>query len=86
MDFVVAAATLRSVPIQNPTPNWWLWASALTCSLISLVGVKWSWLRINKQASSPKWQVPYHMDFVVAAAWREAGPSNHHDDKLDSDQ
>ena len=32
----------------------WLWASALTCRLISLVGVKWSCLRrINKQAILP---------------------------------
>ena len=28
----------------------WLWASVLTCRFISLVGVKWSCLRINKQA------------------------------------
>ena len=31
-------------------PSGWLRASALTCRLISLVGVKWSCLRINKQA------------------------------------
>ena len=31
-------------------PSGWLRASALTCRSISLVGVKWSCLRINKQA------------------------------------
>ena len=34
----------------NFHPLGWLWASALTCRLISLVGVKWSCLRIDKQA------------------------------------
>ena len=34
-------------------PLGWLRASALTFRLISLVGVKWSCLRINKQASPP---------------------------------
>jgi len=32
----------------NFHPSGWLRASALTCRLISLVGVKWSCLRINK--------------------------------------
>ena len=34
----------------NFHPSGWLWASALPCRLISLVGVKWSCLRINEQA------------------------------------
>ena len=37
----------------NCHPSGWLRASALTCRLISLVGVKWSCLRINKQAFPP---------------------------------
>ena len=34
-------------------PSGWLRASDLTCCLISLVGVQWSSLRINKQAPPP---------------------------------
>jgi len=37
----------------NLHPSGWGRASALTCRLISLVGVKWSCLRINKQAVPP---------------------------------
>jgi len=37
-------------------PSGWLRAGVLTCRLISLVGVKWSCLRINKQAFPPGWQ------------------------------
>ena len=47
---------LRAPPSQ-PSPDFhpsgWLRASALTCRLIPLVGVKWSCLRINKQAFPP---------------------------------
>ena len=38
---------------RNIHPSGWLRASALTCRLISLVGVKWSCLRINKHAFRP---------------------------------
>jgi hypothetical protein len=34
-------------------PSGWQLASALTCRLISLVGVKWSCLRLNKKAFPP---------------------------------
>ena len=37
----------------TPSTSGWLRTSALTCRLISLVGVTWSCLRINKQASPP---------------------------------
>ena len=45
-----------SVPVDIPCnfhPSGWLRASALTRRLVSLVGVKWSCLRINKQAFAP---------------------------------
>jgi len=38
----------------NFHPSGWLRASARTCRLISLVGVKWPCLRINKPASPPQ--------------------------------
>ena len=38
----------------NFHPSGWLRASALTCRLISLVGVKWSCLRIDKRAFPPR--------------------------------
>ena len=38
----------------NFHPSGWLQAGALTFRLISLVAVKWSCLRINKQAILPK--------------------------------
>ena len=37
----------------NFHPSEWLRASVLTCRLISLVGVKWTCLRIDKQAFPP---------------------------------
>ena len=42
----------RSCPC-NFHPSGWLRSSALTCRLISLVGVKWSCLQINKPAFPP---------------------------------
>ena len=49
-------------PTLTPTSSGWLRAGALTCRLISLVGVKWSCLRINERAFpltseiyTPKW-------------------------------
>ena len=38
----------------NFHPSGWFRASALTCRLISLVGVKWSCLQIDKQAFPPR--------------------------------
>ena len=47
----------------NFHPSGWLRASALTCRLISLVGVKWSCLRIDKQAFPPFVRSPAHDEF-----------------------
>ena len=51
----------------NFHPSGWLRARALTCRLISLVGMKWSCLRINKVAS------PLHNCAQVPGVYRGGG-------------
>ena len=54
-------------------PSGWSQVSALTCRLISFVGVKWSCLRIKKQASPPL-NLPF--DWRTSASLCDNGPAN----------
>jgi len=59
----------------NFHPSGWLRARALTCRRISLVGVKWSRLRTNRQAFPPKKvDVRLPEERKIKFPWREAGP------------
>ena len=51
---------------EVPLYSGWLRASALTCRLISLVGVQWSCLRI-KQAFLPLWGLAPGKGFGISS-------------------
>ena len=59
----------------NFHPLGWLRASALTCRLISLVSVKWSCLRINKQAFPPSFPAPAPAARIRGLRWRRKDAS-----------